>query len=706
MVADSSPTAAELMSMTVSALKELCKEHGLKVSGRKQELIDRLLEMTASDDDVLLLEDDDEPAEMVVEEEVLEAEVLDATFDDTDEDDSLILDDVQQEEEILDAEIFEAELFEDEEVVNIQPAPVSTQRTVRLEKTNLISTLSKPSVIATLLVVLIIAGGGYWYWNSHFNPFVATPIEYGDQMEFTISSGTFDVEGEEMIRELDDSLNGALADICEEFHVQFSGTGDIGVKRGDSSELLDSTDTNLVGSVQSRDAYGLTFLAVEQELKHDLSASISSQSWLGDSSEGMCSVPVGPISGYALTQNSKSWTEIGSKALLSTHTSITLNNQNEETRVEAVSFGVPDDSLSDIMPELLLPLKPVELTPLFGNSLLEVGKSGTSGNWQWTVGNTISVGSEMGLQINMKHLEVEDCIGRVHMVLHIVPSSPWAVKQQVDINLEKSRYDSSECGIFADFLLDKALPEGSINLQYTMIRTSSTEGDGMIDWQSSYGNRPGSSSGSLNPTENWGSSGTHMPDYSEDRSWPLEDAVTCIINQTLEAEEASSALLSGGYVFRAIDDRSHGNTEWNVSWVHDNDAGWVIVEQRTENCTVLSKGAFDANDKPAHRRESIPTSASIKQIEERITDPNRYPTLTSEIAPSGSLSDDTTIGYFLTVPPEAGDIFDLLEGFQDGTVAVFGEREWTENGLDHSLEYAIDGTSGRMVGWVITSTNS
>ena len=58
MVADSSPTASELKSMNVATLKEMCKEHGLKVSGKKQELIDRLLEATASDDDIFLLKYD------------------------------------------------------------------------------------------------------------------------------------------------------------------------------------------------------------------------------------------------------------------------------------------------------------------------------------------------------------------------------------------------------------------------------------------------------------------------------------------------------------------------------------------------------------------------------------------------------------------------------------------------------------------------
>ena len=706
MVDDSNPTAAQLEALKVADLKSMCKDAGLKISGRKQELIDRLLESFASDDEdeILLLEEEEVSHESTeelaeIEEEVFEAEVYVAELD-VESDDDLLIDD---EDDVFEAEVFEAELFEEEEY-DLPPIPSS--RPNRLAGGSLLGTLTSKSTIATLLVILVIAGGGYWWWTNNLDPFVAEPIEYGDQMNFAISSGSFDVEGEEMVRELDNRLNGALSDVCENFKVDFTGTGNIAVAKGGNSELLNPSDSNLVGVVQARDAYGLTFLAVEQELNHQLSATVSSKTWLGDQTDNLCSVPVGPISGYSFAQTSKSWTELTSKALLSTHSSVTLDNQGEQTVVEALSYGVPDDALSDLMPELLLPLKPVELTPIFGNSLLEEGQTGTSGNWRWAVGSVISVGDEMGLQINMAHTEVEECVGRANMVLYVVPSSPWAVQQQVDIRLEKSRYDSPECGVLAEYLLDRALPEGSISLQYTLVRTSDSSGEGMIDWQSSYGNRPGDNSGALSGNENWGGSGLHMPDRSDDRSWPLEQAIACIINQTLDAQEASAALASGGYVYRAIDDRSHGLTEWNVSWVDDNDAGWVMVEERTENCSVLDKGSIGGDDKPAHRRESIPTTATLQQIETRIIDPNRYPILASDIASGGSLSDDTSIGYLLTVPPEASDLLDLIDGLQEGSVAVFGQREWTESGMDHTLSYGIDGETGRMVGWVKTSTNT
>ena len=706
MVDDSNPTAAQLEALKVADLKSMCKDAGLKISGRKQELIDRLLESFASDDEdeILLLEEEEVSHESTeelaeTEEEVFEAEVYVAELD-VESDDDLLIDD---EDEIFEAEVFEAELFEEEEY---DLPPISSSRPNRLAGGSLLGTLTSKSTIATLLVILVIAGGGYWWWTNNLDPFVAEPIEYGDQMNVAISSGSFDVEGEEMVRELDNRLNGALSEVCEKFNVDFTGTGNIAVAKGGNSELLNPSDSNLVGVVQARDAYGLTFLAVEQELNHQLSATVSSKTWLGDQTDNLCSVPVGPISGYSFAQTSKSWTELTSKALLSTHSSVTLDNQGEQTVVEALSYGVPDDALSDLMPELLLPLKPVELTPIFGNSLLEEGQTGTSGNWRWAVGSVISVGDEMGLQINMAHTEVEGCVGRANMVLYVVPSSPWAVQQQVDIRLEKSRYDSPECGVLAEYLLDRALPEGSISLQYTLVRTSDSSGEGMIDWQSSYGNRPGDNSGALSGNENWGGSGLHMPDRSDDRSWPLEQAIACIINQTLGAEEASAALATGGYVYRAIDDRSHGLTEWNVSWVDDNDAGWVRVEERTENCSIIDKGSIGGEDKPAHRRESIPTTATLQQVEARIIDPNRYPILVTDITESGSLSDDTSIGYLLTVPPEAGDLLDLIDGLQEGSVAVFGQREWTESGMDHTLSYGIDGETGRMAGWVKTSTNT
>ncbi len=737
-------TASSLSKLTVTILKEMCKEHGLKVSGRKQELIDRLLEALAVEGEELLLTyvgpsdeksraSDDVEAVIPASEEPFIAELIEAELvEDSDAERSRSSDETgdstdsygaesearesePEDDEIYEAEVYDAELIEEETIDDTihaadwddeMPAisPPSGAERPRLASLSLMAGINRVAVMTTIVLLLIITGATYWYWTSHLNPFVAEPIEYGDEMRFSITSGSFDIEGEEMVRWIDDRLNGALADVCEEFHVDYSGSGNIKVRRGDTSELLDPSDTNLIGSVQALDAYGLTYLAVEQQLDHQLAATVSSKTWLGDAADGLCNVPVGPISGYSFTQNLKSWTEISSKALLSTESAITLDNQGDRTTISTTSFGVPDDALSDLVPEILLPLKPVEVTPMFGNALLEKGVTGASGKWQWEVVGPASVNGEMGLQVNLQHSEVEGCIGRANMVLHLLPNNPWAVQQQVDIRLEKSRYDSPDCGALTEYVLDRTLPDGLLALQYTMTQTGGSEGRGMIDWLSGYGNRPPSSAGALSADEQWGNSGLHMPDRSEARDWPLEEAVECIVNNSAEAEEASAALASGGYVYRAIDDRSHGMTEWNVTWVDDNDAGWVVVEQRVENCSILNKGTIEESDRPAHRRESIPPTATLQQVESRLTDQSRYPSLSPVISDSGVLKDDATIGYLLTVPPEAGDLFDLLEGYQEGSVMVYGQRQWNEGGMDHSLSYALAGETGRMVGWATTST--
>ena len=228
MVDDSNPTAAQLEALKVADLKSMCKDAGLKISGRKQELIDRLLESFASDDEdeILLLEEEEVSHESTeelaeIEEEVFEAEVYVAELD-VESDDDLLIDD---EDEIFEAEVFEAELFEEE--YDLPPIPSS--RPNRLAGGSLLGTLTSKSTIATLLVILVIAGGGYWWWTNNLDPFVAEPIEYGDQMNFAISSGSFDVEGEGMVRELDNRLNGALSEVCEKFNVDFTGTGNIAV---------------------------------------------------------------------------------------------------------------------------------------------------------------------------------------------------------------------------------------------------------------------------------------------------------------------------------------------------------------------------------------------------------------------------------------------------------------------------------------------
>ena len=71
----------ELSAMTVVKLKERLKELGLPISGKKADLIERLLESETEEEAVLILDDDEDDSAFVAEidnDEVLEAEVFEA----------------------------------------------------------------------------------------------------------------------------------------------------------------------------------------------------------------------------------------------------------------------------------------------------------------------------------------------------------------------------------------------------------------------------------------------------------------------------------------------------------------------------------------------------------------------------------------------------------------------------------------------------
>ena len=92
----------ELSAMTVAELKVQLKELGLSTSGKKSELIARIIEST---EDVMILDDDE---------------------DDGDEPFESIIDD---DDEILEAEVFEAEILDEDLIEEVQES--STSSTIR-----------------------------------------------------------------------------------------------------------------------------------------------------------------------------------------------------------------------------------------------------------------------------------------------------------------------------------------------------------------------------------------------------------------------------------------------------------------------------------------------------------------------------------------------------------------------------------------------
>jgi len=700
----------ELASMTVVELKQLCRDAGLKVSGRKQELVDRLLfaaiSADADDADALILDDDDSDIETpeveevipavheseVLEAEVLEAEILDAEFDD----------------EPFEADLLDADIIEVEEV--FEPEPVSTLDAATQMSRSVRTVFTRPSTLAVLVVISLLAGGGYWYLTTHLEPFIADPVTYGDRMDFVINSGALDIEGEEMVRAFDDASGGALQDVCTEMHITFGGVGHVAVARGTTSELIDGSDTDLIGAVRAQGPYGRTYLAVEQELEHSLSATFSGKTLVLDK----CTTSF-ERSGYAIDQTTVTWTEVTDQTLLRSDTALSLERDGVINTNRVVSYGLPTESLTEYLPELLLPLKPVGLHSLFGNSLLKPGNTGSNDGWTWTVVDSLPTSAGLVMKIYVKNIDVEQCLGHAQMTLHVVPGSPWPVMQQVDMKIEKPRHDSPTCGALTELVLDQAFPDGAIKLRYTMTRTSHSEGTGMIDWGAGYGGRPRAGDDLPEPGEAWGQQGLHMPDNASgsetSRQWLLEAGVQCIITNAGDASAAAAAFVNGGYVWRAHDIRGQGAPQWNISWVDANGAGWVIVERTDTDgaCQVVTKGAYASDDTPDFKRDGIPETLSIGEVEQRLTDAARYPVLAGEILSSGELRDDVSIGYILKLPPDSGDLLDissLLDQYREGGVVVNGEREWSDAGFSHTLTYAIDAERARMVGWVISSSNS
>ena len=121
--------------MTVAKLKVALKARGLKVSGKKAELIERLeadlanfAEETEEPEAVLILDEEDDSFLLAEDDSSEEAEEAEEVVEE-----AVIFDD--EEEEVLEAEVFEAEIIEDDEPEIVskpkrEPAAKSTKSVV------------------------------------------------------------------------------------------------------------------------------------------------------------------------------------------------------------------------------------------------------------------------------------------------------------------------------------------------------------------------------------------------------------------------------------------------------------------------------------------------------------------------------------------------------------------------------------------------
>jgi hypothetical protein len=231
----------------------------------------------------------------------------------------------------------------------------------------------------------------------------------------------------------------------------------------------------------------------------------------------------------------------------------------------------------------------------------------------------------------------------------------------------------------------------------------------VLDLGKDYSIRPRANLLAIDETlqEDWSAQeGIHPPDMSESRTHTLEKAMQCFDYIGGQASGANAAFDNGGYIWRAIDDRSGTATKWNISWVAaDDTAGWVLFEltgePTSETCTFLEKGSFD--EVVSYNREAIPSVANISTVEARLSDNARYPALSGADGiydSNGNIYAQTRLGILVAVPGDgANDLLGQLTDTSVGATTLDFSRTWTEGVWEHTFAVAVDATDGRVVGW-------
>ena len=245
--------ADETSSLTVAKLKALCIINDLPTSGRKAELVERLLEAGLARKEVGLSEPESEPE---VEDEVVLSLEDETTM-------SIEEDEPEQEESDDKEEVLEAVLVAD--VVEDEPKEVFTPvESKRQDVATLSDMIKDPKVIAIVIVSLFLGAAGWWYINSSLEPFTAEPLRYGDTMEYSISGGIGDrpaIMASEGFLDLVFNFLEPDDDYCRIF-VDYEGRGTLDVTSG--SDQLPPVPSNLDGAVRSQGPYGSNdWLAVE-----------------------------------------------------------------------------------------------------------------------------------------------------------------------------------------------------------------------------------------------------------------------------------------------------------------------------------------------------------------------------------------------------------------------------------------------------------
>ncbi|MDP7003960.1 MAG: SAP domain-containing protein [Candidatus Thalassarchaeaceae archaeon] len=670
-----------LSSMTVAELREICRDRGLLVSGKKAEIIDRIL---------------GEPEEEESEPEVPEALILE--------------DDVPEEEEKSTSQRVEEALsrtkdqvIEAEVVVAEVVAPEPVEEPTEDDQASLVITIPSISSLgdewkkfAAVAVVVLLVGVLATQFLQRASGFETRELHYGDSMDFMISDSTIAIQGEEMLGLVRDSTGEILDDACEELSVEMSGTGAVSV--------ADGFDEGAVGTTDSLGRSGFT--AVEKSISMDLNVDFEGRTWRDP---GDCGSIKWVLEGNEMVLGSTSWVEIEDVKTIRTDSSLFFRDADSETtNLRVVSYGASSlGGIGDILPTLSFPLTPIELHEFFGNAVIKEGARSTDpelgwdSDWSWEVKQELSDPSHgLVYEVRMEHEDIGDCYGHAHLTLWVKEGSPWPVRQAADIVLDKD-LQTSRCDFLSSAISEEVLPEGRLTIGMTMSKTGSgTYGSDSVDWGRNYlkptagEDRPGTTS-----ERSWVDS---MVDESQIRDFPLEEATTCL-KSTYPSHQASQALDSGGYVWKSEWSHQGEDPEWNLSWVDDMDrSGWLVLRQvaspPSDGCEITSDGTNSVGD-VSWNRDSIPRTQTMDLLETRVLEDERYPGLSQYIESGGDWHEQAHVGYRLSVTQD-NEILSLLPGdLGDGKATLTAGRDWENGGRDRSVDMAMDAETGEMVLW-------
>lgn len=740
-----------LSTMKVSELRSLCKEKGLLISGKKEELIARLLGEQATsisseskvnssssekdkDDaiDRLLSRIESggagEPLEEVVESapipaEVIEAEVIEAdiveaeTEPHLDENADLFL---ESHEEETTPVTKQPELILDEEEVDswsggvladeTEPTLVASEIDSDTEEASITITIPSlssiqfsPKVIAAVTISALILGAiAFTFFMQQDSSFQARTLHYGDSMQFDILSSSIDVEGDDMVSIFRDAASGPLDDACGELSANIvSGVGSISIRNGDPANIIHPSDKQYSGAVNALDAFGRTHLTAEKVINHEMNIDLSGKTWRD---EGECGTVGWILDDNNLDMTTRAWTDIGDKQLIRTGTDLTiLNSENQATNLEATTFGLESiSSLGVVSSYVFLPLTPLDLYEFFGDESLTSGaKSEAGSEWSWSVDKEIN-DNDHGLvyPISMSHPEFDDCNGHIRIDMLVKSNVPWPVEQTANIVIDKSQ-KSSDCGLIETSLSDAAIPDGRISISFKMraMKGGINQGSNAIDWLVDYTSKPGPGEDrpGTSAQRSWGAA---MPDESSIRSWDLESALECTL-ANYSTSGVAVAIEQGGYVWSASTNVVNSNIRWNMSWVtEDERAGWTVVEEDSGGCSLIDDENMD-DGTVQWNRNAIPETLTMNSLESRLLSASRYPGLNTHINDgSGGWDDGVEYGYRLSVTQD-NEILDLIPiNLGEGAVSVNVQKSWTDgNNRNHDVVCVMDAENARLLGW-------